>query len=62
MPFVIHIFRPVMEYSSPWRAARVVMPSTSVPTCGSDMHMPPTHSPETTFGRMRARCSSFALR
>jgi glycogen debranching enzyme len=41
---------------------RVDMPSTSVPTCGSDMHMPPTHSPETTFGRMRARCSSLPLR
>eukprot|EP01139_Manchomonas_bermudensis_P011204 Amastigsp_a342332_40.p3 type:complete len:161 gc:universal Amastigsp_a342332_40:616-134(-) len=51
VPFVIHILEPLMTKSEPSFRAVVRSASTSVPTLGSDMHMPPMSSPVQAFGR-----------
>mmetsp|Transcript_10811 Transcript_10811/g.26208 ORF Transcript_10811/g.26208 Transcript_10811/m.26208 type:complete len:256 (+) Transcript_10811:392-1159(+) len=54
VPFVIHILVPFRMKSPPSRLARVAMDRTSVPALGSDMHIPPTISPEHARGRNSA--------
>merc|ERR1719401_1656365 len=50
VPFVIHILAPLSTHESPSFLAVVFMPRTSVPTLGSDMHIPPTLEPSHTAG------------